>query len=140
MADNPGLLGSWVPIYDPPEHTAEQIAQMDSCATALDWFHLFSPPEWLDYVVEQTKSYAISWGRENKLPLLTAKNIRFKENFLLLHIFVYCVSVCVRVCVCVCLCLRVCVCVCLCVCLCLFVWCVSLCLCVSVCVCLRVCL
>ena len=75
-AENPGLLGANIPEYTPPMYTYEQEVLMEDCNTALDWYQLFSPLEWLDYVTEQTRSYAISRGRNNKLASLTKENIR----------------------------------------------------------------
>ena len=61
-AENPGLLGANIPEYTPPLYTYEQEVLMEACNTALDWYQLFSPVEWLDYVTEQTRYYAISRG------------------------------------------------------------------------------
>ena len=77
VAQNPGLLGTNIPVYTPPHYTYEQEIELEACKTALDWYELFSPVEWLDYVTGQTMSYAISMGRSNKtLASLTKENIR----------------------------------------------------------------
>ena len=56
--------GSTSPPYDPPHYTYEQEVMLEACNTALDW-----------YVTDQTRSYAISRGRVNKLASLTEEKI-----------------------------------------------------------------
>ena len=71
-----GNLGRLVQPYDPPAYTIEQEILMEDCKTAVGWYELFSPPEWLDYVVQESRKYAISQGRESKVPVITKENIR----------------------------------------------------------------
>ena len=72
----PGLRGQVVQLYDAPAFTTEQEIRMEDCKTALQWYELFSPPEWLEYVTEESRKYAVLQGRENKVPVITKENIR----------------------------------------------------------------
>ena len=74
--DDQGNLGRLVQPYDPPAYTIEQEIRMEDCKTAVGWYELFSPPEWLDYVVQESRKYAVSQGRESKVPVITKENIR----------------------------------------------------------------
>ena len=72
----PPTLCTNIPTYSPPVWSPDQEMMLEDCKTALDWYELFSSRQWLDEVVEQSRLYAISRGRESQLPLITPDNIR----------------------------------------------------------------
>ena len=72
----PAKLGSKIPDYNKPKWTPKQMERLDDCSTALDWYEVFSTPEWLDTMFNQSQIYAVSMGRVRDLQHITKDNIR----------------------------------------------------------------
>ena len=81
--DDPGLVGSKIPVFydtDPKPEIEEKLA---SCQTAYDYYKLFSTDAWVDVIVYQSKLYAVQKGAEAKVNVLTHDTFRTFEGFLL---------------------------------------------------------
>ena len=74
---NPDRVGTNIPIYEEPQWTEEQRNIMEECNTAYDWYQIFSPPEWMARVVDESRAYNVFMGRpERELQHITVDNIR----------------------------------------------------------------
>ena len=74
---NPDRVGTNIPEYEEPQWTEEQINIMEQCNTAFDWYQIFSPPEWMQRIVDESQNYNVSQGRNDReLQHLTINNLR----------------------------------------------------------------
>ena len=78
-----GLVGSKIPAWEQVNIPAENMVKFSACNTPLDFYKLFSTDDWINYVVEQSKLYAVQKGMEKKLSLLTPDTLRCLEGMFL---------------------------------------------------------
>ena len=81
--DDPGLVGSKIPVFTDTDPDPEIEEKLASCQTAYDYYKLFSTDAWVDLIVYQSKLYAVQKGAEAKVNVLTHDTFRTFEGFLL---------------------------------------------------------
>ena len=59
---NPSLVGTKIGEYIKPELTAEDKKTLDSASSALDFYLLFSTPEYIKRIIHQSRLYAVQKG------------------------------------------------------------------------------
>ena len=74
-------VGSKIPTWEQVDIPVENMVKFNACKSALDYYKLFSTDNWVNYVVEQSRLYAVQKGLELWLLVLTADNFRSLEVF-----------------------------------------------------------
>jgi hypothetical protein len=74
--EDPHLVGSKIPDFVQPELSQEDKEMLQSANKAYDFYKIFSPDNWLDEIVHQSRLYAVQKGRIKQLNMLTRDKIR----------------------------------------------------------------
>ncbi len=74
--EDPHLVGSKNPDFVQPELSQEEKETLQSANKAYDFYKIFSPDNWLDEIVHQSRLYAVQKGRIKQLNMLTRDKIR----------------------------------------------------------------
>ena len=73
---DPSLVGTNIPPYQSPVFSDSDLEKLEEAQSALDYYELFQPQSFLNYVVSESRTYAVSRGMESKIEQINSCNIR----------------------------------------------------------------
>ena len=80
---NQSLIGSKIAPYKKPELTAEDKEILDSASSALDFYLLYSTPEYIKRIIHQSRLYAVQKGFFSQMAHLHEDTFRCTEAVML---------------------------------------------------------
>ena len=80
---NPSLVGSRIGEYEKPDLSAEDKEILDSASTALDFYMLYSTPEYCRRIIHESRLYAVQKGFYSQMAHLHEDTFRCTEAVML---------------------------------------------------------
>ena len=76
VTEDPGLLGSKIPAYESPKFSDSDQEKLDNANSAVDFFELFQPDDYIALIVEESRQYSVERGFTKQFEFVTPDNIR----------------------------------------------------------------
>ena len=76
VTEDPGLLGSKIPAYESPKFSDSDQEKLDNANSAVDFFELLKPDDYIALIVEESYRYSVQRGFNKQYEFITPDNIR----------------------------------------------------------------